>query len=122
MNLTGKSTRKVAKANGTHLSLNGIGQAEEPPAADDEGALRETFLDESNVRQVKVDGQILVTVATMLDHRGVRKAELSRRYGLRWNVELDLRNIKTTLGMDVPGCQIPPMHEKWSWFICWPAT
>ena len=70
----------------------------------------ESFPDEITVREVKVDGQILVT--TMLDHRRVRKAELSRLYGLRWNVELDLRNIKTTLGMDVLSCQTPQMNEK----------
>ena len=73
----------------------------------------ETFLDEITVREVKVDGQVLVT--TMLDHRRVRKAELSRLYGLRWNVELDLRNIKTTLGMDVLSCQTPQMNEKEMW-------
>lgn len=73
----------------------------------------ETFPDELTVREVKVDGQILVT--TMLDHRKVRKAELSKLYGLRWNVELDLRNIKTTLGMDVLSCQTPQMNEKEMW-------
>ena len=73
----------------------------------------ETFPDEITVREVEVDGQILVT--TMLDHRRVRKAELSKLYGLRWNVELDLRNIKTTLGMDVLSCQTPQMNEKEMW-------
>ena len=73
----------------------------------------ESFPDEITVREVEVDGQILVT--TMLDHRRVRKAELSRLYGLRWNVELDLRNIKTTLGMDVLSCQTPQMNEKEMW-------
>jgi hypothetical protein len=73
----------------------------------------ETFPDEITVREVKVDGQILVT--TMLDQRRVRKAELSRLYGLRWNVELDLRNIKTTLGMEVLSCQTPQMNEKEMW-------
>jgi hypothetical protein len=73
----------------------------------------ETFPDQITVREVKVDGQVLVT--TMLDHRRVRKAELSKLYGLRWNVELDLRNIKTTLGMDVLSCQTPQMNEKEMW-------
>ena len=73
----------------------------------------ETFPDELTVREVKVDGQILVT--TMLDHRKVRQAELSKLYGQHWNVELDLRNIKTTLGMDVLSCQTPQMNEKEMW-------
>ena len=73
----------------------------------------DTFPDEITVREVKVEGQVLVT--TMLNHRKVRKAELSRLYGLRWNVELDLRNIKTTLGMDVLSCLTPQMNEKEMW-------
>lgn len=73
----------------------------------------ESFPDEIPVREVKVDGQILVT--TMLEPRRVRKRELSRLYGLRWNVELDLRNIKTTLGMDVLSCNTPQMNEKELW-------
>lgn len=65
------------------------------------------------VREVKVDGQILVT--TMLDHRRVRKIELSRLYGRRWHIELDLRNLKTTLKMDVLRCLSPPMVEEELW-------
>lgn len=73
----------------------------------------EAFPDGVTVREVKVDGQILVT--TMLDHRRVRKSALSELYGRRWNVELDLRHIKTTLGMEVLRCQTPPMIEKELW-------
>lgn len=65
------------------------------------------------VREVKVDGQILVT--TLLDQRKIRKRELSALYARRWNVELDLRNIKTTLGMEVLSCQTPQMNEKELW-------
>jgi hypothetical protein len=71
------------------------------------------FPDNLAVREVKVDGQILVT--TMLNHRKVRKIELSRPYGRRWHVELDLRNLKTTLKMDVLRCLTPPMVEKELW-------
>ena len=73
----------------------------------------DAFPDEITVREVKVDRQVLVT--TMLDHRKVRKSELSALYGRRWNVELDLRNIKTTLGMEVLSCQTPQMNEKEMW-------
>ena len=72
-----------------------------------------TFPAEVTVREVEVDGRVLVT--TMLDARKVRKAELSSLYGQRWNVELDLRNIKTTLGMDVLRCLTPAMVEKELW-------
>lgn len=71
------------------------------------------FPGEIVVREVKVNGQILVS--TLTDHRDVRKGELSKLYAMRWNVELDLRNIKTTLQMDVLSCLTPQMVEKELW-------
>lgn len=71
------------------------------------------FADELTVREVKVDGQVLVT--TLLDPRKVRKSELDQLYARRWNVELDLRNIKTTLGVEVLRCHTPQMVEKELW-------
>lgn len=71
------------------------------------------FPKELTVREAKVGGQILVT--TMLDAREVRKGELSQLYARRWQVELDIRNIKTTLGMDVLRCLTPQMVEKELW-------
>jgi hypothetical protein len=65
------------------------------------------------VREVKVDGRVLVT--TMLDAREVHKEELAELYACRWHVELDLRNIKATLGMDVLRCLTPQMIEKELW-------
>ena len=73
----------------------------------------ETFPGELTAREVNVGGRILVT--TMLDHRRLHKRELSPLYGRRWNIELDLRNIKTTLGMETLSCQTPPMVEKELW-------
>lgn len=69
--------------------------------------------DELTLREVKVAHQVLVT--TLLDHRRVRKHDLSALYARRWNVELDLRNLKTTTGMDVLSCQTPQMNEKQLW-------
>ena len=71
------------------------------------------FPDELRVREVKVAHQVLVT--TLLDHRNVSKDDLSALYARRWNVELDLRNLKTTTGMDVLSCQTPQMNEKQLW-------
>jgi len=71
------------------------------------------FPDELTVREVKVAHQVLVT--TLLDHRKVSKDDLSALYARRWNVELDLRNLKTTTGMDVLSCQTPQMNEKQLW-------
>ena len=69
--------------------------------------------DAITLREVKVAHQVLVT--TLLDHRRVSKADLSALYARRWNVELDLRNLKTTTGMDVLSCQTPQMNDKQLW-------
>lgn len=65
------------------------------------------------LREVKVDGRVLVT--TLRDPRGVSKAQLGALYQRRWHIELDLRSIKTTLGMEVLRCMTPAMVEKELW-------
>jgi hypothetical protein len=65
------------------------------------------------VREAKIDGQVLVT--TMQNARAVPKSELSALYARRWHIELDIRNIKTTLGMEVLRCLTPAMVEKELW-------
>jgi hypothetical protein len=69
--------------------------------------------DQLMVREVKVGHQVLVT--TMLNHCAVGKDDLSELYARRWNVELDLRNLKTTMGMETLHCQTPLMNEKELW-------
>lgn len=69
--------------------------------------------DEICLREVKVSHQVLVT--TLVNPRQVDKDELSALYARRWNIELDLRNLKTTTGMDVLRCQTPQMNEKQLW-------
>jgi hypothetical protein len=71
------------------------------------------FAAELTVREVMVDGQILVT--SLLDPRQVKKSEMGQLYARCWNVELDLRNIKITLGVDVLRCLTPQMVEKERW-------
>lgn len=73
------------------------------------------FPKELTVREVKVGGRVLVT--TMLDAHQVHKTELSELYARRWQVELDLRNIKTTLGVNVLRCLTPQMVAKELW-VC----
>ena len=77
------------------------------------------FPDELTLREVQVAHQVLVT--TQLDYRQVGRRDLSTLYARRWNVELDLRNLKTTTGMDVLSCQTPQTRSS-SGFICWPTT
>ena len=69
--------------------------------------------DEIALREVRVAHQVLVT--TLVNHRQARKNDLSALYARRWNIELDLRNLKTTCGMDVLRCQTPQMNEKQLW-------
>lgn len=71
------------------------------------------FPDEIELREAKVKHQVLVT--TLREHRRVDKQELSELYARRWNVELDLRSLKTTMGMETLHCQTPEMNEKELW-------
>ena len=65
------------------------------------------------VRELATGGKILVT--TLLDANATSKAALKALYRERWHVELDLRHIKTTLGMDLLSCKTPAMAEKEIW-------
>lgn len=65
------------------------------------------------VRELRVGGRLLVT--TLLCPKQTSKADLKTLYGQRWNIELDLRNIKTTLGMDRLSCKTPEMAVKEIW-------
>lgn len=71
------------------------------------------FPDEIELRETRVRHQVLVT--TLTDHRRVDKRELGELYARRWNVELDLRSLKTTMGMETLHCQTPEMNEKELW-------
>ena len=47
---------------------------------------------------------------------------LDALYARRRDIELDLRNLKTTTGMDVLICQTPQMNEKQLWVHLLPTT
>ncbi len=65
------------------------------------------------VREFKAGGKIMVT--TFLCPKDAPKSMLKVLYLSRWNVELDLRNIKTTLGMEKLRCKTPEMAIKELW-------
>lgn len=50
----------------------------------------------------------VTVVTTLLDERRYPAKALARLYELRWQVEVDLRHLKQTLGMDVLHCQSVP--------------
>ena len=58
----------------------------------------EEFPDELTVRELKTDKKVLVT--TLLPDKEIPRISLAELYKQRWHVELDLRNIKITLGME----------------------
>jgi hypothetical protein len=65
------------------------------------------------VRELQTGGKILVT--TFLCPKDTPKGVLKALYRQRWHVELDLRNIKTTLGMEQLRCKTPEMARKELW-------
>jgi len=65
------------------------------------------------VRELETGGKTLVT--TLLCDKEVPKDALKLLYRSRWNIEVDLRNIKTTLGMEMLSCKTPDMAEKEIW-------
>lgn len=69
-------------------------------------ALPETL----RVRETHAGGKVLVS--TLLSPSQASAAELKVLYKQRWNAELDLRNIKTTLGLERLTCKTPSMNEK----------
>jgi hypothetical protein len=65
------------------------------------------------VRELEVGGKVLVT--TLLCPKTAPKTALKELFKRRWQVELDIRNIKTTLGMETLSCKTPQMGEKEMW-------
>ena len=51
-------------------------------------------------------------ITTLLDKTTYSTLEIVGLYAKRWDVELDLRHLKTTLGMDVLRCKTPSMVRK----------
>ena len=69
--------------------------------------------DTLTVRELRVRGKTLVT--TLLCPKQTPKASLGALYQSRWQVELDLRAIKITLGMETLSCKTPAMAQKEIW-------
>jgi len=71
------------------------------------------------IRELCIKGKVLIT--TLLSPKEVSKAELKSLYKKRWQVEVDFRNIKTTMGMETLSCKTPEMNEKeiWVYFLAY---
>ena len=73
----------------------------------------ESAPDTLTVRELHTGGKVLVT--TLLCPKTITKADLKAFYKRRWEVELSLRDIKTTMGMETLSCKTPQMGEKEMW-------
>ncbi|MGH9830399.1 MAG: IS4 family transposase, partial [Blastocatellia bacterium] len=58
---------------------------------------------------------VLVIVTTLLDARTYTRNDIADLYRQRWSVELNIRAIKCTMGLDVLRCQSPEMVRKEIW-------
>ena len=70
----------------------------------------DTYPETIEVREFKVDGEIYVT--TFLNPKKYHKKELWEIYKRRWEVEINLRNIKETMDMEFLSCKSPEMIRK----------
>lgn len=66
-----------------------------------------------SIRELEAGGRVLVTTLTCPNT--IPKEALKDLYKRRWQAELDIRNIKTTLGMETLSCKTPQMGEKEMW-------
>jgi hypothetical protein len=62
------------------------------------------------IRELAVDGIVYVT--TLMDAKEYGRHQLAELYAQRWTVELDLRSIKTNMGMEMLRCKSRDMVEK----------
>ena len=59
--------------------------------------------------------QTLTVVTTLTDPQAYTKEDIAELYGFRWNVELDIKVIKQTLGLDHARCKTPEMIRRELW-------
>ena len=67
------------------------------------------------VAQAGFRSREIIVVTTLLDPVEYPKEALAELYRARWNQELDLRSIKTTMQMDVCRCKTPDLVRKEVW-------
>jgi len=59
--------------------------------------------------------RVLTIATTLLDGGRYRREDIEDLYHQRWHVELDIRNIKQTLNMEILSCKTPQMLAKELW-------
>ena len=71
------------------------------------------------MRELRTGGKTLVT--TLLCPKQTAQSDLKALYRSRWHIELDLRNIKTPLGMQILSCLTSAMavNELWVYLLAY---
>ncbi|MGB2986584.1 MAG: transposase [Phycisphaerae bacterium] len=59
--------------------------------------------------------EAITVITTLTDSDTYSAQDIATLYGLRWNVELDIRDIKQTLGLDHVRCKSPHMVRREVW-------
>jgi Transposase DDE domain len=57
----------------------------------------------------------IIVATTLLDGKQYKSTDIADLYSQRWHVELDLRSIKQTLGLEMIHCKTPAMVRKSLW-------
>lgn len=81
-------------------------------------SMPETIRMREVIRRVDAPGyrvQELVVATTLLDAEAYEGDEIVELYSQRWQAELDIRSLKTTLGMSDLRCKTPFMVEREIW-------
>lgn len=75
--------------------------------------------DTLTIRELKIKGKVLIT--TLLSAKDTPKSSLGLLYKRRWEIEVNFKFIKTTMGMDELSCKTPDMSEKeiWVYFLAY---
>lgn len=68
-----------------------------------------------SIKQPGFRTKVMVIVTTLLDPTQYAKEDLANLYRQRWNNEVDLRSIKTTMQMDQLRCKTPELVHKEVW-------
>ncbi|QDS99457.1 IS4 family transposase [Adhaeretor mobilis] len=68
-----------------------------------------------HIKQAGFRSQAIVVVTTLLDVEKFTKEDIGELYRARWNVELDLRSIKSTMQMHDLRCKTPELVRKEIW-------
>ena len=69
----------------------------------------------ASIRRKGYRTRAVVIVTTLLDEKEFTAKELTDLFAERWNVELDLRSLKRSLGMHHLHCKTPEMVRKELW-------